>query len=135
MPREATKGAVVRFWAPENESLIIGGESAIQFAEHRLMVRTPSIIKRLENGTGYGKLYFKVVDQKSEGEDRVRMMKFFNRLLEVDRSDQVKTERGIMAMFALFSEEELAELGVSRSSVDKEKLILAALDNKTIEGV
>lgn len=130
-----TEAGVVRFWAPENEKLIIGGSPVINFAGYRLMVKTPKVIERLENGPGYGKLYYKVHDKPSEGEKKVELMKFLTRLLEADRDDQVKEERGIMAVFALFEEHELAELGISKSATNRERLLLAALDRKTIEGV
>jgi hypothetical protein len=130
-----TETGVVRFWSPENEKLIIGGSPVLNFTGFRLMVKTPSIIKRLEEGPGYGKLYYKVHDKASEGESKVEMMKFLNRLLDADRDDQVREERGIMSVFALFEDSELAELGISRSAANKEKLILAALERKTIEGV
>ena len=136
---EAKAPAVVTYWAPENEALVVGTDpnaGIIQFSGHVLAVgaRRADLIKVIESNSGFGSLFYRV-DQKAGSEsEQEDFQAYLTTMLEDDELDQVKGERALIALAALFTDEELVKMDTSRSNPNKTRLVRAAVASKTLKG-
>lgn len=131
---ESSSGDAVKFWSPDHEELITGTQSVVHFRNHVLETSEESAAK-LEKLSGYGRLFYKVQNKQGDESYKEVFLKYLRNLIGGDPLDQVKTERGLIAVMALFSPEELAKLEISRSFPNEDRLILAAINNKYVEGI
>lgn len=131
---ESSSGDSVLFWSPEHEELIIGTKSVVKFQNHVLVTSRESASK-MEQLSGYGRLFYKVQNKEGNEQYKEMFLKYLRNLIGGDPLDQVKTERGLIAVMALFSPEELAKLEISKSFPNEDRLILAAINNKYVEGI
>lgn len=131
---ESSSGDAVKFWSPDHEELITGTQSVVHFRNHVLETSEESAAK-LEKLSGYGRLFYKVQNKQGDESYKEGFLKYLRNLIGGDPLDQVKTERGLIAVMALFSPEELAKLEISRSFPNEDRLILAAINNKYVEGI
>lgn len=127
-------GGPVKYWSPEHEELIIGTTSVVKFDDHVVMVNKEHAGK-MEQLSGYKKLFYRVENKAGDEQYKEIFLKYLRNLIGGDPLDQVKTERGLIAVMALFSSEELAKLDISRSLPNEDRLILAAINNKYVEGI
>ena len=127
-------GDSVKYWSPEHEELIIGADRTAMFRNHTLVVSAESA-KVVDQLSGIGRLFYKVHSKSGDEAYKEAFLKFLRNLIGGDPSDQVKAERGLIAVMALFSLEELVELDISKSSPNEDRLILAAINNKYVEGI
>lgn len=135
-PKVASEG--VMYWSPFNAKLGVVGKNGllIQFVDHVVNVRNGGNAHGvLESHSSKGKDFLKVLNQPADADTQKRMLKYLRNMVESDGMDQVSPERGYIAVSALFSASELDVLGISYSSQDVDALMLAAINNKTIEGI
>ncbi len=133
---EVTTGDVVAlYWSPESENLILDGEPQIKFENFTVEVRNQEIIERMEGSPWKGKDFYRVHTKEGNAEYKKKLMGKCRQLLLDDPDDGVKTERGWFALVALFTQDELDKLGISRSVRDVDALILAVINTKYIEGI
>jgi hypothetical protein len=130
----AKSGGPVKYWSPECEELIVGKDSIVKFEDHVVIVGEQTA-KKMEQFSSFGRLFYRVDDRAGDEKYKEVFLKYLRNLVGGDPLDQVKTERGLMAVMALFSPEELAELDISRSLPNEDRLILAAINNKYVEGI
>jgi hypothetical protein len=142
MPKVSNKEEVagenatpVRYWSPENENLILDGNPQVKFDGFAVEVGDPAIIKRLDASPWKGKDFFKVHDKSGDDQYKARFMSKIRGMVLDDPADQVKQERGFLALLALFTQPELDKHGISRSVPDIDRLILAVINNKYVEGI
>lgn len=131
---ESSSGDSVKFWSPEHEELIVGMGSVVKFNEH-VLVTSDETASKMEKLSGYGRLFYKVHNKEGDEKYKESFLRYLRNLVGGDPLDQVKTERGLIAVMALFSPEELAKLEISRSFPNEDRLILAAINNKYVEGI
>jgi len=115
--------------------LIVGDTPVIQFAEHVLVTDDKDTIKRLESSSWKNKSYYRVLNKAGDDKYQEKAMKYLRDLITGDPMDEVKTERGLIATMSLFDQSELDKLEVSRSMPNVDRLILAVIKNKKIEGI
>lgn len=137
---EETTGDVVasktvKYWSPENENLILDGNPQIKFDGFVVEVETPEIIKRMENSPWKGKDFYRVYDKAGDDQYKARFMGKIRGMVLDDPADQVKQERGFLALIALFSQSELDTFKISRSFPDIDALVLTVINNKYVEGI
>jgi hypothetical protein len=135
---EATGDVVAskaKYWSPDNENLILDGNPQIKFEGFVVEVETPEIIKRMESSPWKGKDFYRVYDKAGDEKYKARLMGKIRGMVMDDPSDQVKQERGLLALTALFSQSELDEYGISRSYPDIDALVLIVINKKYVEGI
>lgn len=137
---EAKANAVVTYWSPEHERLVVAHDpklGLIQFEGHVLAVgsKRDDLIKLIESNSGLGKLFYRVENASGDEAYKERFQEWITKQLEDDELDQVKTERALIALTALFSDQELIELDVSRSFPNKTRLVRNAVEKKIVKGI
>jgi hypothetical protein len=129
---------VVKYWSPQHSDLIVVTRDGktFKFSEHRLLVKPDGEAdKSLKKASGIGQSYYRVTDGSGDQEYKSKFMGFLRRMITGDVSDTVTTERGIVAIMALFEPDELAAKEIRRSSMDVDAMILTAIETKQVEGI
>lgn len=135
--KEATGDVAVLYWSPESANLIVGNDPQIKFVEHVVRVSSGNkkVLNVLDRLPWFGKDYYRVKDNAGDEDYKVRFMAYLRNLILGDTEDQVKLERGIVAVTNLFTDDERAEHKLSLSNPNPDALIYAAINNKYVEGI
>ena len=137
-PAPSAEPSVVKYWSPQHSDLIVvtADGKTYSLSEHRTLAYVGGDKdKALQKASGLGQSYYRVTDGAGDETYQARFMGFLRRMITGDMSDTVTTERGIVAIMALFEPDELAAQDIRRSSLDVDAMILTAIKNKTVEGI
>lgn len=139
---EVAGDATVRlYWSPESGQLLVGTNPQIKFVDHIAEVSSKEAIAVLENSAWKNKDFFRVHDKPGDDKYKKTFMAMLRKMLLGDPDDQVKYERSVIAITSLFTNKEREKHGISLSNLrfdsnpDLDGLILAAINNKYVEGI
>lgn len=127
----------VRFWTQATKHLVQAGSERIEFKDNVLVldaeddIETIALVRSLRNIAGRYAIY-EVLDKPYEDESDEAVA--FSRMLEdivFTGHNREHSKAGMKAVCALFSSDELAEMGANRS--DPRRLVMKALRSKSLK--
>ena len=141
---EAVRESVAHWWARESQNLFVtNGVRKVRFDLFKVTLDLADPVHRevndmLEGHRSSGLDFFKVLSQENDKNQQKQMLAIIRELLNPPTdgySDDVAKVSGVLKLAALFTDDELGEVGVRRTSPDVDLLTLEASTKKYIQGV
>ena len=132
------------WWSSESQSLYVtNGVRKVRFNDFCVTLDLSDPLHKevnamLEDHRSRGVEYHLVLTQKNDRTQQRVMMSKIRQMLSPDsdgHADDVAKVSGVLQLSALFTDEELSELGCARRNPDVDLLTLEASANKFIQGV
>jgi len=138
------KKSEAHFWARENRRLYItNGTRKVRFDGFyaTLDLTVPihkEVCEMLKAHRGYGVDFYEVQTQKNTKDQQKTMLAWIRKIVSHSSDgeiDDVTRINGVEKLTALFTDEEIRQMGTSRLNPDIDTLTLEASQNKYIQGV